>query len=59
MSVPTTFLLDGRVEARYVNNGVARRKIVGTDTTYVAEQVSCVSDFLKLVDLSKQIVLQT
>ena len=24
MSVPTTFLLDGRGEARYVNNGVAR-----------------------------------
>jgi protein-disulfide isomerase-like protein with CxxC motif len=24
MSVPTTFLLDARGEARYVNNGVAR-----------------------------------
>lgn len=24
MSVPTTFLLDSRGEARYVNNGVAR-----------------------------------
>ena len=31
MSVPTTFLLDARGEARYVNNGVTRGEADGTD----------------------------
>ena len=36
MSVPTTFLLDARGEARYVNNGVARfEKLIGQLQTFL------------------------
>jgi thiol-disulfide isomerase/thioredoxin len=38
MSVPTTFLLDARGEARYVNNGVARAE-------KLMEQLQTLSDF--------------
>src|SRR5829696_2122485 len=38
MSVPTTFLLDARGEARYVNNGVARAE-------KLMEQLETLSDF--------------
>jgi len=38
MSVPTTFLLDARGEARYVNNGVTR-------VEKLMEQVQTLSDF--------------
>src|SRR5215216_638219 len=38
MSVPTTFLLDARGEARYVNNGVARAE-------KLLEQIQTLSDF--------------
>jgi len=38
MSVPTTFLLDARGEARYVNNGVTRAE-------KLMEQIQTLSDF--------------
>jgi thiol-disulfide isomerase/thioredoxin len=38
MSVPTTFLLDARGEARYVNNGVARAE-------KLMEQIQSLSDY--------------
>ena len=38
MSVPTTFLLDARGEARFVNNGVARAE-------KLIEQIQSLSDF--------------
>lgn len=38
MSVPTTFLLDARGEARYVNNGIARAE-------KLMEQLQTLSDF--------------